>query len=409
MTGRIGQLGVVGLCVLLVGCQSTSSVPPATAEPTTAGAPASSSPEPASSPTGAPSPAPAAWDSFGILPAAQPADFANGILCTGAIGASDPIAIVDLDAGGGSARVLMDYSDPAKPRVACTLDDVAVVQVIDPHHIVISAGDARTFAVVDLPAVRYHWFALAAAKGDFPSTLLAVSPDLGEVAWNEIENGSPFDRIHLATANADRVIARLPDTNGGRCGSPTDSNPAAYSRSGSALFVLDEPLPEISLIVVEAGRLALSLVGSTGAAISTRPLKALWSPATESLYYTQSGSIWRWTEAAGPKVYLRGTTWEAAAFSPDGGRLAYDVLGPGGHREVDLIDLAEGGHPVRIGGADRGVPAFLNDGQLLYGSDFVTGSCGDQPQQSWIYDLASGAEAASSLEQVELTWPATKT
>jgi hypothetical protein len=408
VTRRTHAVASIVLGVSLAGCAagpSMSTAPSPTPLAATPGPSASATPPASPSPAPSETALPVVGDSFGIL-SAPPAAFGGTITCTGPIGATDPVAIVDLLDG---RTVLRDYADPAHPRTACVLGTGYVTQLIDPNHIVIEepAGE-RTFAVVDLPEVRFHWFRVS--MGEFGNALLAVSPGLDEVAWNEVENGEPFDRIHLATAGGDRVVAKLPDTNPGRCGAPTDSNRAAYTRSGSALFVLDEPLPEISLIVVKDGALALSLVGTAAAATATRPLKALWSPTSETLYFTQAGAVWRWTQARGRTVFLPGVTWQSATIAPDGRHLAYSVDRSDGLLDTYLVDLAHGGKPVRIGNAPHGGPVFLDATHLYVVPGDGPGGCtGPGAPGHQIYDIVSGAESATDIDWIQHVWPATAT
>jgi hypothetical protein len=363
---------------------------------------------PASSPTAEPAASipPTIGDSFPILGMA-PQRFAGSITCSGSIGPSDPVALVHLQGAADGTSVLRDYSSVGKPRTACTLVDVAVVQLIDPRHIVIvdigpDAPD-HTFAVVDLPAVRFHWFQLPGASTEF----LAVAPGRSQVAWRR--TGSKDD-IHVATASGDTVVAKLPDTNLGRCGAPSDSNNAAYTRSGSALFVLDEPLPEISLLVVKGTKVRFSDPGTASAKPSTRPLFVLWSPTDEVLYFAKSGSVWRWSESLGLTIFLPGVTWDAATISADGANLAYQVTTASGSREIWLVDLAHGGSPTKISKSDSSGPVFLNARQLLYFSSAADQGCtGTRPLKPVIYDVVSRAQARSIIDQVEFIWPATGT
>jgi hypothetical protein len=414
---RVNCLTASLLALTLVGCAGAPSSEPAMMS---AAPPISSIP--AESPTGEPSPSalPIVGDSFAVL-GAEPARYDGTIACSGAIGDRDPLAIVERATGEVSTSSLVDFADPARPRVACTLGKAFAVDLIDAHHLVVQApqvGDL--FAIVDLPEVRYHWFRIPASAGSFPGEVLAVAPTLDEIAWNEVRPGDgPVDRIHLATVGRDQVIATLPDTNEGSCGWPTDSNRAAYTRSGSALFVLDEPHPEVSLIVVKDGRVALSLVGTAKARLESRPLQVLWSATSETLFWTQGVDVWRWTDARGRGVYLAGVTWSSATISPDGTELAYDVIvghaeganggPPSSLRDVYLVDLAGAGKPVRIGQGHAGWPVFLDDGQLWYLRESQAGGCGEWGLTPAIHDLASGTDALTDIDRVDQIWPATGT
>jgi len=365
-------------------------------------------------PSDEPSPTvpPLTGDAFGVL--GIPGDHhVESISCSGSIGAFDPVAVVEGRAPDGLDHpLLMDYADPRRPREACVVNE-RVIQIVDPRHLLILGNDDQRgtdYAVVDVPEVRYHWFRIPV--GSFGNQLLAVAPDLSVVAWNAVHEGpGSEDLIHLATATTDRVIATLPDSNEGRCDDPIDSNTGGYTRSGTALFVLDEPLPEVSLLVIKGGTTVLSLVGSAAVPMAQAIQKALWSSTSETLYYVQRGSVWRWTRATGTHVYLPGVAWSSATISPDGRHLAYDAAGADGRYAVFLVDLAGSGKPRSIGDGPRGNPAFLNDEQLFYLSDGGPQACvgGPSDSQALIYDLATSAEGPSPIDGVDRIWPGTST
>lgn len=420
---RTGRLAVLIAAISLVGCAGATPVPAsAPPAPSASAGPASPSASVLPAPSGSSEPTETPWpvmgDAFAIL-GASPKPYDGRITCSGPIGEHDPVAIITQSSGEFETSALMDYVDPANPRLVCTLD-VLRGEIIDAHHLLVAhAFDGYLYAIVDVPEVRFHWFSLPTPPADWYAEPLAVAPGLDEIAWNEVHYGGPYDRIHLATAGHDVVIAKLPDTNWGRCGSPTDSNRAGYTRSGSALFVLDEPLPEVSLIVVKHGHIALSMVGTAKAPISSRPLKVLWSPTSEALYWTQGGDVWRWTAATGRQVFLENVTWSSATISPDGTHLAYDVIDgvePATEElpattlhDVYVVDLEHGGKPVRLGGGHAGMPVFLSDDQLWIARDTYAAGCGEGTLQPHIHDIATGVEAPTDIDRVDRVWPATAT
>lgn len=409
----------VFVALAIAGCNGAA--PPASAvgetpTPTESASPTvslSPSSLPEASPSAEPSPSasPSTFSSgpFGILPAEAPLTFKPGIACSGTIGANDAVAIVELHGSStdGGTTVLRDYADLSKPRSVCTFQDTSILQLVDPRHVVIY-GEGVIYAVVDLPVVRYHWFKLPSPASSFGVDFIAMAPGLDRIAWRVSRpDGSASDEIHLTNTSGDRVVATLPDTNEGRCGSSFDSNPGAFTRSGTALFILDTPLPEISLAVVAGEKTVLSDVGSASEAPAIRPLRALWSPTTESLYYTKNGALWRWTPSAGRVRYLAGVTWTSASISPDGIHLAYAVAHADGTSDVYLVDLVHGGSPVRIGKGHRDAPVFLNNVQLWFLGVGWDGCTGGGPSEPLIYNIANGTESPSVIDRVVRVWPAT--
>lgn len=345
---------------------------------------------------------------FALLPAPQPADYASQITCTGAIGASDPVAIVRLQAAveGTGDVVLRDYADASSSRTACTFGLESIAQLIDARHVVIYGNGAM--AVVDLPEVRYHWFQVP-DRGSF----LAVGPKLDQVLWMTYHTeGAGTDTIYLSTRAGNQVIATLPTPGRGRCGIPEmDSKVAAYTLSGSHLFVLNQPVPVMNSLVVVAGETTvLSVIPpSAGWPPGANPLMALWSPTSETLYYGQGGDIWKWTAASDPQLFLPHVAWVQPTISADGAHLAYSVLRSDGlAHDVYLVDLAHGGSPQRIGDGARKLPVFVNSTQLWFKSEGKNYGCaGAEAEKPLIYNIVDGSEAPSIIYQVLNVWPAT--
>ena len=389
---------------------SPSAGPSPAPGPTGASTAPSSSQTPTVSPAASPTSSPdtSSSDSFKVLPGRPPADFVSQITCSGSIGASDPVAIVQLHAAveGTGNVVLRDYANPASPRTACTFPggQFRVVQLIDARHVVIATSS--TYAVVDLPEVQFHWFQLPSY-----SAFLAVSPGLDQVLWSKaIVAASTVEvtvEVHITTSAGDRVVASLPQPLGDRCGSTEDSRRGAFTHSGAHAFVLDQPFPgKNSLLVIEDEEVVLSLLPpSAGWPEGTHPRMAVWSPTAETLFYSQGGDVWQWTPAGGTQRYLSGVNWYFPTITPDGGHLAYSVVRPDGLHNVYLVDLAHGGSAQLIGEA-RNLPVFVNNEQLWYKSE-GQGVCGPGSDKPLIYNLADGSESPSIIDQVFQVWPAT--
>lgn len=405
------------LVFTITGCRAAAS-PSASGVESLAAAPSRTA-TPTLSATASPSttPNPQDGDSFAILPAARPdLDIAIDIVCTGNIGANDPVAIVQLVAAEPFTGdiVMRDYADPANPRTACTSKaQPAIYQVIDARHVVVQAltngGNPWTFAVVDLPEVRFHWFALPQSQRGFPQ-FIAVSPGLDQIAWMTTDlDVANADTIHITTATGDHVVATFPDDNDGRCGTVDDSRLGAYTQSGDHLFVLDQPFPmQASLGVFEGETPVLTIEAPIGFwPDGGQPAMALWSPTSATLFYRQAGDIWKWTPGSDPVRFLAGVSWYYPTISPDGAHLAYQLNDAGGPH-VYLVDLAHGGSPKLIGSGGRKLPVFVNSSQLWFrsiGNDH--GCAGAEEERPLIYSLVDGSEAPSVIEGVLNVWPAT--
>jgi hypothetical protein len=413
--GAIQRLGVtsavIAFVVGLTACNAGSpSASPSLGASSSPSAGASTSQSAAASESARPSgPPTSSTNLFSLLPAAQPADYLPEIACTGEIGPSDPVAIVRMAAAqpGTGAVLLRDYADPANPTTPCTIGRESIAQLIDARHVVIPGNGA--LAVVDLPELRYHWFQLPD-----PREFLAVGPQLDRVLWKLTDWDGGEDTVYVSTSAGDRLIASLPTPGSGRCGSPEfDSRTAAYTLSGSHLFVLNEPVPQFTSLVALAGETTLlSVIPPTaGWPDTTGPLMALWSPTTETLYYRQGGDVWQWTGGSDPQLFLSGVNWVQPTISSDGAHLAYSVLRSDGVlHDTFLIDLADGGSPSpqKIGDGARKLPVFLNATQLWFKSEGEDHGCaGAEAEKPLIYDIVDRLEFNSVIEQPMLVWPAT--
>jgi hypothetical protein len=362
----------------------------------------SGSPTPVSSPS-------SSTAVFDLLPpAGGPPAVDLGITCSRSIGATDPVAIVQLHDG---TTVLRDYADIGHPLTACSFGRNRFgLQLIDAHHVVVPGGDlvplrSNLYAVVDVPEVRAHWFQLS--RPQF-SNFLAIAPDLGTVAWLSYDLEANTDQIHLTTHAGDKVVATLPNPHGGRCGSAEDSKVAAYSRSGKHLFILDQPIAALnSLLVLEGDQVALRIAPDSGRwPNGAQPAFAVWSSTSDTLYYRKGADVWEWTSAGGPQNFLPGVSWSYPTISPDGLHLAFAVEGQDYLHTVSLLDLPPASRPVQIGNGKRTLPTFLNARQLWFKSE-NPGACGSGGNQPLVYDLSDRSESPSIIDSPVSVWPAT--
>jgi hypothetical protein len=405
---------ITALTILLAACSSAPVSP--TAHSSSPGSVAASPTElPTATPTlptptsGQPSPTPPA-EEFVILPSSAPVGYEEQIHCTGDIGANDPVAIVALrakDADAPNDTVLRDYADPDHPRTACTFGaglEPYDTHLIDARHVVTSActdGSCR-HAVVDLPEVRYHWFALPGQGAD----LVAVSPGLDEVAWISTKADGTGRRLHLTRADGDHVVARLRDV-GGRCGSPDDSKLGDYTHSGEMLYVLDVPIANDAVFLVFAGLdRAFGLRPPAGGwEYPNQPAMPIWTPNGDALFFRSEGKGWRWTRDGGRQTFLPAHDWRYPTITPNGEYLAYALQRPDGFHDLYLLNLGSGGAPVRIA-RKATTPVFLNDDQLWLMRE-AQGVCGNGAAGPAIYEISSGDTSGSIVLGVESVWPAT--
>jgi hypothetical protein len=411
---------VVGFAVIAGGLNLSAASPSASGQ--LPSAVTSSSITPSHSPTVVtPTPAgtPRPPIAFSLLPAQPPTEIPR-ITCSGSIGASDPVALVELqpsDPAKAAPLVLRDYVDLANPRTACTFPGWQFAQLIDAHHIVLAGGGGIS-AVVDLPEVRFHWFQLPNSQ-TVSSEFIAVSPELDAIVWLK---GGPYTdtgtitrrEIHITSVAGDTVVATLPDEPTGFCGVPIDfSKHGAFSASGEHLYVLDQPHPlqrasdEYSLRVFAGTTLVYSVLPPAGGWLGgAHPAYPVWSPTSETLYYRLGDDVWRWTPSAGASRFLTGVRWLNSTISPDGRHLAYALAGGDGSRSAYLADLPVPGSPLRIGSVMAG-PVFLNNSQLWLITQAVDHGCaGSETPKPVIYNVDAHDTAPSIIQGVHLVWPA---
>lgn len=395
----VGALCCIGVLVA-VACNSQSQ--------------AAATPSPSASPAPLPVISPVASSAiFSLLPTQGDPSYPYPIKdCSdagGVVGASDPVAFV---LPNGKEYALRDYADPDHPRTLCRFSNNQIVQLIDSRHIVVVCCGFRAFAVVDLPEMVHHWFKVPVAPPN-EAFLLGVSPGLDQVAWLGFDVTAWRLTVHVYTSQGDQVSAPLPAP--GSLKQVSEIQPrAAFSPSGRFLYVLDRRSrgqpedPSLrSLVVVEGSHVRLKLTPPVGGwPAGSEPASPLWSPVTDTLYYSQSGTVWTWTPESGSRPLLRGTSWCLPTISADGRYVAYGAQSAGGALGVYLATLGGSVTPRLIGQGPRNEPAFLGTRLLWYrswnGSDCMTGG-----GQSLVYDMTDGAESRSVLNEVDNLWPAT--
>lgn len=337
-----------------------------------------------------------------LLPVDPPDGFISNITCEGSIGASDPVAIVNLRAaaeGEPGPIVMRDYADVTEPRTVCTFGDYSIHSLIDARHVVVR-GEGGTYAIVDLPEVRYHWFDMPEADSSYDQ-LLAVAPSLDAATWHRVVGGSLERQILVTDASGVHVLADLPQIETGRCGTPLDSAEGAYARTGDAFYVLDQPFAQYNVLLAARGtEVGLSVYPPESGWEGGSPLMAVWSPIAETLYYRIGDDVMRWSPGASPAAFMADTPWSHPTFTPDGRFLAYAV-----ENGVYLVDMTANPAPRLIREKARN-PVFVNDAQLWYEVDAEEGCVRELPEVR-IYDLRDGSEAPSVVESVYAVWPAT--
>jgi hypothetical protein len=334
------------------------------------------------------------------------------VSCSGDIGANDPVAVVTLadERGGYGKTVLRNYADVANPTTVC--EGVGWwTRLLDARHLwtwACDEGDGGdeadcAFAVVDVPEVAYRWYQMPANSEG--ATISAIAADVQTIAMRRYDDKGGRE-LHVADDTGDHIVYRFP-TPDGRCGSPIDSNLAAFSRSGDYLYVLDQAIPERFTLVVVGGHEVRFTVEppNDGWPDGEYPLMAVWSPVKDTLYYRKGSNVFEWTPSGGRRRTLQGVPWLYPTITPDGRHLVYALEKADGYHDLYLATMPDLGNATRIA-RNRTDPVFLNNSQLWYRAE--GGGCGaNQNPRSLIYNIRSREEFGSVLVNVQSIWPGT--
>lgn len=335
------------------------------------------------------------------------------VTCSGEIGPNDPVAVVTLADrnGDAGAKVLRNYADIANPTTVCK--GVGWwTRLLDAQHLwtwgcsdTDTGGDYRecAFAVVDLPRAAYHWYLMPTNTEG--ATITAIAADLQTLALQRYDEQGGRE-LHIADGSGDHLVFRFPNPDG-RCGTPIDSNNAAFSRSGDFLYVLDQSFPPFNTLVVVGGHEVRFKVEppTDGWPGEEYPLMAVWSPVSDTLYYRKGADVFEWTPNGGRRRILQGVPWLYPTMTPDGRHLVYARARADGYHDLYMATMSDLGNATRIA-RNRTTPVFLNNRQLWYRTE--GGGCGaGQTPKPLVYDVRSGDEFGSALYSVETIWPGT--
>jgi hypothetical protein len=320
------------------------------------------------------------------------------------------VAVVTLadERGDHGETVLRNYADIANPTTVCT--GVGWwTRLLDARHVWTYGGCEEggdcAFAVVDLPEARYNWYRMPTNE-ERGGTVAAMAADLQTMAWSRYDDEGGRE-LHVADAGGDHLVFRFPSLDG-RCGTPFDSNIAAFSRSGDYLYVLDQSFPQWNTLVVVGGHEVLFSVEppADGWGAGDFPLMALWSPVSDTLYYRKGSNVYEWTPEGGRRRVLAGVPWLYPTMTPDGRHLVYAIETADGNHDIYLATMPDLEGATRIA-RNRNHPVFLNNRQLWYRSETGGGCAGGETPRPLVYNIRSGDEAASVIVSVEGIWPGT--
>jgi hypothetical protein len=237
--------------------------------------------------------------------------------------------------------------------------------------------------------------ALVASTGEQFATY-AWSPDGNTVAYLA-PNGSGV-ALHLVSGGHDVAIAGgIPAVPAVGCqnqpcpGADTWDFKLSYSPDGAYIsLVLNLPGVTSFRLWSSDGKLALSS-DSQSRSMSTWSGNALYFPDGNGIEMLRNGTT---------SSFLPGLSWIHPAASPAGDRIVYETRDAQGWHHVSVVDIAS--HKIRELKKARTVPAFLTSRYVWYRGE---GSPGIYSSKNYIYDLQTGTEYESIIDQVFDIWP----
>ncbi len=322
--------------------------------------------------------------------------------CTGQPTAHEALLIMQ----GTPGIVLADVTDGAHPHTICTITGSSQPELVTQRMISWSAtqtpGQAgpSMLLTMDLFAGSGPTTIASWNGGLFMDGLFAWSPDESSIAY--VTSDATAVNLHLLSGGGDRVVATAGPVPG-RGISPTDDAAYLGFSSDGSYFALVQTFSGTGLQIrrTKDGTLAYSQAQGT---------MATWSHSGNDLYFREPAktTIKQWDPATGvTQLFGLQQAWILPNTDPGDDSVAYTVLDNG------LPHAWIYGHGGRSGGQLGNVrtgPVFLNATQLFLAEATACTNCG--PGQSYqldgktfVYNLGTQAETASSIGNVLGAWP----
>lgn len=394
---------MLALAVLLVltGCGSAGTAVNTSPTPSEF---ASSAPSP--SPNPSTSPSPSDTRSAPPSPVAVPTWAAMHATCSATASAREAVLVMK----GSTTKILADVSDPAHPRMICTLTGGGQPQLVTASEISWAAsqhapGTAGPSLIATLDvfsgttAVVAQW-----QGGGYLDGLLAWSPDRQLLAY--LTSDSSAVNLHLLSGGGDRVVVTLGAVPGRGVNPSEDDAYLEFSPDG-AYFTLVQTFTgsgaQLQVRRSTDGTIAYSQPAAT---------MATWGSTGSKLYFRhlQASTIYVWDAATGlAQAFGQPLAWIKPRADAGDDYLAFTVRDAAGTPHVWLY-----GHGGRAGSQlpnVRSSPLFLTASSIFYVEEAACGvNCGPGPAtqptgRSFTYDLGHQVESASTILAVLATWP----
>jgi hypothetical protein len=411
---------IQALAVTAVLASACGSAPTPTAKVNPSSTPVAfsdPSPTPTNSSTPRATPRPTARPTPKATPAPQP-NPCPPLPATPVLPPNPNLALVTLR--GSDCVVVRDLTDIAHPRT---------VGVLGIAHPTSDGGDTwQTPLVPDFVSATQVSYAndnglLRMPLRGAPRTLVfkhggtgTWSPDGTAVVFMTYPSATSTDpfsgsiTIHQFKAGHDQVLGSMPNGGGGGCETFAGCTFAnwldsqlSYSPDGTVIsLVVNTFSGSYFRIWSSTGRLLNSYDGQ-GATMST------WSG--RGLYFRDARGVEVWRDGV-VSSFLPGVAWVKPKGSPDGNQIVFTVRDSSGWGHIRVVDAAT--KQVRELKSARTDAVFLTSRFIWYEGEracVAADVCGTHPpthplnDKTYIYDLVTGTETGSIIDQVFDVWP----
>jgi len=387
------QTLVVAAALMLAACGGSST--------TASHSPAAQSPSAAASAsaaaTSAPFPSPNGTTSVPPVAAS----------CTAPPSAGDKIVLVNLRSVSGI--IVRDITDIGHPQNRCKLSGgnyFSFVSATRLSYIVTASGDQGAPGALYMfdMATGATSLVRAYAYGGFGSWAYAWSPDGSHLTY--IDSDSKQDMTwHLLSASGDKLLADLGAVPARGANPDSDDLYAGFSGDGQYVAVEQTFTPTpIRVHRVSDGSVAYTRTDGTMAA---------WAGAGARLYCRTSAGVQSWAPGGGVVAVSSGTTWIHPRPSPDGSRMAFNVLNAQNNHVSEVLDLTTASGAIQqLSANPRVKPIFASASLVWYAGETpctTATPCGlggpPLTGTTYIYDLGSGVESGSIDTNFYDAWP----
>jgi hypothetical protein len=311
---------------------------------------------------------------------------------------------------GSTTKIIADVTDPLHPKTICKLSGGWSPVLVTQSEISWSAsqhrpGSAGTSLIATLDVFSGTASVVATWQGGgYLDGLHAWSPHRDLLAY--LVSDLSIVNLHLLSGGGDRVVATLGAVPARGVNPSEDDSFLQFSPDG-AYFALEQTFTltgaHLQVRKATTGGVVFSQAAAT---------MASWGSAGSKLYFRhpQAGTIYAWDPAGKvTQPISQQLAWIKPRADAGDDYMAFTARDAVGMPHVWLF-----GHGARIATqlpSVRSSPEFLTASQIFYIEEAPCGAnCGPGPAtlpdgKTFVYDVASKVETASTIASIFATWP----